>query len=244
MPGVILSACLPDNRRIGFEGADMGNVITLLNESHGEAQSLLPWYLTGQIDASDRAMVEAHLIGCAECRSDLESERRLMSDWADVRLETEHSWLRLRERMEREPARTRQVGAGRGRLEGWRDNLASAWRSTTPRLGWALAAGLALALVIVGVSSQPPSRAAPYHTLGAGAASPAANVIVIFRPETSERTFRDLLNANHARIVDGPTAADAYLLRAPADEREAILARLRQRADIELAQPVDASDTR
>jgi hypothetical protein len=160
-------------------------------------------------------------------------------------MEAQHSWLRLRERLSREQARGtsagRLVGAG---LSAIRRAAQGAWRSAPPGLGWALAAVQALALVLVGISTQPLSQAATYRALGAAAAPTAGNVIVIFRPETSEQTFREALNASHARLVDGPTAADAYLLRVPAAERAEILTRLRQRPDIELAQPLDASAAR
>ena len=62
-------------------------------------------------------------------------------------------------------------------------------------------------------------------------------------PQTSEQTFRETLNASHARLVDGPTAADAYVLRVSPGERDAALATLRRRPDITLAQPIDAGDT-
>jgi hypothetical protein len=59
-----------------------------------------------------------------------------------------------------------------------------------------------------------------------------------------EETFRDMLEASHARLVDGPTVANAWLLRVPPAERTEVLARLRRRPDIELAQPLDESAAR
>jgi hypothetical protein len=41
--------------------------------------------------------------------------------------------------------------------------------------------------------------------------------------------------------VDGPTQADAYVLRVPADARDAALSTLRGRREIVLAQPVDSA---
>ena len=66
-------------------------------------------------------------------------------------------------------------------------------------------------------------------------------MIVTFRPDTSEQDLRNTLNESHARLVDGPTAADAYVLHVPAAERAAALVKLRQRANIVLAEPIDAA---
>ena len=76
----------------------MAKVVSIIDEKHTEAQYLLPWYLTGRLDAAARARVDSHLAVCAECRADLVEERRLMVEWAVLPIEAEHSWLRLRER--------------------------------------------------------------------------------------------------------------------------------------------------
>ena len=45
---------------------------------HDEAEELIPWYATGQLDATDRARVERHLYACASCREQLKVERQLI----------------------------------------------------------------------------------------------------------------------------------------------------------------------
>ena len=65
-----------------------------------------------------------------------------------------------------------------------------------------------------------------YRTLGAAGAPPAANALVVFRPDATEAEMRRALRAADARVVGGPTVTDAYLLRIPALDAEA-LARLR-----------------
>jgi acyl-CoA synthetase (AMP-forming)/AMP-acid ligase II len=93
---------------------------------------------------------------------------------------------------------------------------------------------------VVGQAIWPAAPPARYHTLAGVAALAAGNVVVIFRPDTRERELRATLEASHARVVDGPTAADAYVLRVPASQRLAALATLRARPDITLAEPIDA----
>ena len=53
-------------------------------DSHREAEELLPWYATGQLDADDRALVEAHLSSCAHCQRQLQAERRMIDEFVSA----------------------------------------------------------------------------------------------------------------------------------------------------------------
>ena len=53
---------------------------TIPEQPHDEAEELLPWYVTGQLDATERERVEAHLADCASCRDEFVLERRRMQD--------------------------------------------------------------------------------------------------------------------------------------------------------------------
>ena len=55
----------------------MGRIIRLAHDRHAEARMLLPWYLTGQLDAAERAALEAHLRECPDCQAELRQEERL-----------------------------------------------------------------------------------------------------------------------------------------------------------------------
>src|SRR5688572_24514441 len=48
-------------------------------DTHAEAWALLPWLANGRIAAEDREWVEAHVQGCAECRTELASQRLVAS---------------------------------------------------------------------------------------------------------------------------------------------------------------------
>jgi anti-sigma factor RsiW len=56
----------------------MPNPIPSGAEPHDQAEELLPWYVTGQLDADDRALVEQHLSSCPHCRRQLAVERRMV----------------------------------------------------------------------------------------------------------------------------------------------------------------------
>jgi hypothetical protein len=81
---------------------------------------------------------------------------------------------------------------------------------------------------------------ATYQALGKPqAAATVGNVIVIFRPDAREQDLRRILTLTGARLVDGPTPADAYVLRVSPDRRPAVITRLRAQREIVLAQPID-----
>lgn len=214
----------------------MARIIKLHDENHWELQRLLPWYVTGRLDAAEHARVEAHLQACEECQDEMRFERSLSQSVKDLPLDAEVGWRRLERRLKAEPQ-------SRGLLD--RSGLTgSTIRAGAQWGGWAVAA---CAVVAVGVTvaarapqqPQPLAAAGQYHALGAQKSPTPGNMVVIFRPETPERAIRAELTAVNARIVDGPTAADAYVLTVPNAERPGALAKLRGEPNIVLAEPVD-----
>ena len=204
----------------------MGSLIRLHLDRHDETLKLLPWYATGQLGAADHAQVGAHLTGCAECRAELASERRLHAAVAGLPVDVEMGWAAFR-RIHAAGPRYRRAHA--------------ALRHMTSRpavLGWFVAAQAVLLLVAVPTLS-PTGRPASYRTLGAAAPAVTGNIIVMFRPETSERALRQALTLSGARLVDGPTAADAYVLRVPGAARASALASLHAESIVTLAEPID-----
>jgi len=196
---------------------------------HDEAEELLPWYATGQLDERERASVERHLLACPECRQQLTLERRMIGRFQAMTPEIESGWERLRNRLEaprpiRSPARPQL--------------LAELWTFLTrPAVAAVAFAQVAFVLVAGGVLlslSRP-----DYHTLSSAPVPASANVIVIFRADATEVHVREALNAADASLVGGPTAADAYLLHVPAAQRDASLAGLQANANVQLAQPID-----
>ena len=221
-----------------------GDIIPLHGDPHHEALTLLPWYVTGKLDAQDLARVEAHLRTCLACQAELTAEQSLQAELADIATDpvtaadTDRDWAALSRRMAVRPRRPR--------VASWLATAANQWNGSAPWLRWAVAAQFGL-LVLFGAFALPrliPAQApANYHTLGAAPAVATANVIVMFRPDTTEQTLRQTLKTYDARLVDGPTAANAYMLRVPADQRTAVIAKLRGQSSITLAQPVDAGWT-
>lgn len=196
--------------------------------THDEASELLPWFVTGRLDPDEQAMVAAHVAGCAECQAEVTFQKQLEAEVARLPLDVERGWSRMRSRIEANddvpPAAARRGARG-------------AW------IGWGVAATFA---VVAGVSWLPQAQGPQYHVLGEAPSSvpgpeQGGNVVVVFHPDTTERQMRETLTAGGARLVDGPTAAGGYVLAVPAAKRAAVLAALRARANVVLAEPIDGT---
>jgi hypothetical protein len=80
-------------------------------------------------------------------------------------------------------------------------------------------------------------------TFGGRAAAPG-KVVVNFDPATPERELRRILQASGAHIVDGPTAAGAYVLDVAAGEAGPTLSSLRAEPAVVLAEPLEEGGIR
>lgn len=209
---------------------------------HDPAEELLPWYATGQLDPQERALVERHLSSCGHCRRQLAFERRMVDEFAGLSPEIDAGWSRLKQRLEAaEPVRAHVAAVPPAR---WSDKLVIGVAALWQRVNRPTFAALALAqlafVVVAGAVLLSLSRPS-YRALGSAAAPQSANVIAIFRADTTEAQLRQLLQANGASLVGGPTATDAYLLNVPAASRAAALQRLREDRHVVMAQPIDAA---
>lgn len=209
----------------------MGHIIQLHDDPHGAAQSLLPWYVNGTLDPAEAELVEAHLAACADCRADLAAERALGGQVAAMSMDVEHGWAVMRERMEAAPQR-RALSPVR-------------FLRRPVAIGWVVAGQLAAAALIVALvlPGHPAQTGAPYHALGSAPVAEPGNLVIQFTPDTSERAMRAAFMRADSRVVDGPTASGAYVLRVDAGKRAAALKQLRATPGIVLAEPIDRGDT-
>lgn len=206
-------------------------------DPHHDAEELLPWYATGQLDGADLALVEQHLSSCAHCRRQLAFERRMIDEFASLDLEVDSGWARLKRRIE--------LQGGRRHQDPWawiRGQAAGLWRGLR-RPAIATFAVAQLAFVVLAGALLLSLGRPDYRALGSAPPSRAANVIAMFRPDTSELQLRKLLQTNGASLVDGPTDADAYLLRVPDASRARVLDRMRANPHVLMAQPIDGANS-
>lgn len=227
-----------------------GRVFRLDIPEHQAVQELLPWYASAQLSADETRRVHQHLQGCAQCRYELEWEHGMRIDAAmsadqlPQGVDMERALAKLlpalgpQERVDAPPAATAapiDAAASNApqRVSWWRSAAAnqSSW------LRWAVAAQW-VAIIGLGALLLRPDETPAYHVLGAGPAA-GGNMVVMFQPNTSERELRHILQAQNARIVDGPTVTDAWLLNVPAERHAQVLQALRATPAVKLAEPLD-----
>jgi anti-sigma factor RsiW len=202
--------------------------VVRLDGAHDQAEALLPWYATGQLDPADRALVDDHLSSCGACQRQLKLERHLVEEFAALTPEVDSGWARMRAKIQ-PPARRRASMASA---------LADFWNLLS-RPAVATLAMAQLAILVLGGAMLLSLNRPAYRALGGTDEPTAANVIVIFRADATEGDVRDALRASGASLVGGPTSADAYLLHVPANQRVSALARLRADEDVQMAEPID-----
>ena len=221
-----------------------GRVLTFEGGEHREVERLLPWYANATLEPDERARVHQHLSECGSCRAELAGLRAMIDAAADAPVETgdadiDRGWERLHRRLHA----ARNTAATPRSLH----RLQRGWRSAAPWVRVALAAQCAVVAVLVVFlvrTERAPRDDAPYRTLSA-AAEPRASadtLLVVFDPRLTDAQLRELLGANHARIVDGPNATGAFLVAAPPGQAELVRNALRASPGVAMAERLAPPD--
>ena len=204
----------------------MGDVITFDDGQHGAVQRLIPWYVTGQLDPDEKLVLERHIGRCAVCAGMLDTERQLRSAIAGMSLGADQGWDKLKQRLNVDPVPSR--------VQAWATFV------TRPRTMRRFIAAQAACLLLLGGLTWQFASQPRYQALGNAPAAHVGNALVMFRADATEQELRRSLKLVNARLVDGPTTANAYLIKVPAPKRDAELARLRADRAVTMAEPVDA----
>lgn len=218
-----------------------GQIVHLEPDPHVAVQRLLPWYLTGRLETAEHDAVETHLAQCPECRAELETERQwqLLQPGHGAQVDVEDGWARMRARLGDHVA-PRPVASPvtpTPRRRGW---LPPLWQRL-PARAWAAPALLSAALVVAVVSTlRPAPMAGDYHALAAPAET-GATAVIRFRPDTTEAQIRHGLKDSGARLVDGPTVSDAYVVRLPREHYAAALDKLRKEPGVALVEALESA---
>jgi len=208
----------------------MAEIIRLRGSPHEQVQQLLPWYVNGTLETDEVAAVEAHLAECAECRADLAAEQALSREVAALPIDVEHAWSALSERIDAEGPPRRLAAP----VPFLRRKVAIGWA-----LGGPLAAAAAVAFAVAVGPGAPSPAGETYRALGSAPTVAPGNALVMFRPDARDSDLRAALTKAGARVVDGPTATGAYVVRIAPDSRGRAIDGLRATPQVVLAEPID-----
>lgn len=202
----------------------MSVVIPMDHDEHAAVQALLPWYARGQLDDAETAQVQQHLLQCAACRQELAAEQPMQTLLSVAGT----------------PAPVGDVEASLARMHALM-TPAAAPRATPRWMPWALGLQGAAVAVLLGVLVITRPAEPVYQGLSAAGTAPvAADALVMFKPGTSEQAVRELLQAEQAGVVAGPTETGAWLLRVDARG----LAALRTAPIVAVAEPLQPGPSR
>jgi len=215
-----------------------GQVLGFVRSGHRMVFDLLPWFVNGTLEQTERVLVEQHLPECAACRRELDWLQQLSSAYvqSELAVDSVGAFARFARQLESSEPRAETNVPPRGWLQGlltansaWLRFAVAMQFGVIVALGWALAA-----------------RESPaYRTLGATQKSirAAGSLIVVFEPATRESEVRRILREAGARVVDGPTAANGYVLDVDGVPGAA-LAQLRGEPAVVLAERLQAERVR
>ena len=213
-----------------------GRVLPFDPAAHKVADVLLPWFVNGTLDKDELAFVQQHLGECVRCQREVQWLRELRAACIDGEAAPGASTVFRNLRRQLDEPRT-----GRGN-EG---SLRKLWRRVPPWSRWAMAAELAVIVALGAVLLPATDGLAPYRTLGArSAAAPTGSLVVVFDPATPESELRRMLRKAGARVADGPTQTNAYVLKVAAERRAEAVQALRAEPAVVLAEQLDRGETR
>lgn len=207
---------------------------------HRHTWDQIPWLVNGTLPTAEREALEAHLSGCADCRAELEFQRRLATSLETGSLcevDTQESWKQLRARIEA-VGRSERTRHGQRRSRG---ALAGEW------IPWLVAAMVvqAIGLGALGtvIWSKPAAGSGTYRTLSAPEPLAGnATIRVVFSPDMSIGNVQALLTAAGLQVHSGPSSAGVWSLEPARDSNrsatQSALRELRDSPDVRFAEVI------
>lgn len=219
----------------------MDDELIIPEGEHAAIALLLPWYATGRLEAEDAARTTAHLALCSACRAMLEEERALVAAArTDLEPVPAPDWAAVERRLDAAGVTMKPTGNMARHLRRGERGPARPVPSRQP-LRWVIAAQFAALALVGGYAVMRPGQATEsYHVLGAAPDRPQGNVLAMFRPDATELAIRRALLDIGARVVDGPTSGDAYVLTVAGGATPARLEALRSHSVVVMAEPISA----
>jgi anti-sigma factor RsiW len=204
-----------------------------------EIEMLLPWYVTGRLDAADLAKMEAYLAAHPEVARQLDLARTERDETVAANealgLPSAGATARLMASLPAARPGWAAMRALRGGLQQVGDLLAA---PTANAVRWAaLAAAVLIAVQGIAIVSLLNERAGTYQTASGGQSGDGIALLVTFADDAKATAISQLLTDLDGSIVDGPKAGGVYKIRLRTEDRspagrEALTRRLAERRDI------------
>jgi anti-sigma factor RsiW len=213
-----------------------GRIVELLRPPHRAAEALMPWRLNGTLTPTEKRRLDAHLHECEPCRVEFERQRNLGTLYREAAAagpdaDSQNAFARLAARLDAEapPPARRAVPTFALRL--------------VTALQFCAIAALIWTLWLVRPDIVGSDEAtATYRGLAATASTTRADAVVFFADDAAEVEIRRVLRQTAARIVDGPTAAGAYLLQFKRGASDSTVAELRRERIVVRVESLSAGD--
>lgn len=205
-----------------------------------EIEMLMPWYITGKLDAADRARVEAYLAAHPEAARQLDLVRAERAETVAANEASPWPSAAASERLMAALPALRQSSSGLQVLKSNLRQLADAFVAPAPgAVRWAaLAAAVLIAVQTVAIITLVVSQRPGVYEAASGAESgDGIAVLVTFSDSAKAEAISQLLAELDATIVDGPKAGGVYKVRLRTEDRslparEALVRKLAERRDI------------
>jgi anti-sigma factor RsiW len=214
-----------------------GRVLRFDSAAHKVADVLLPWFVNGTLEGEELAFVQRHLGECLRCQHEVEWLRELHAACVagEAMSGASAAFRNLRRQLE-EPREGRDSIA----------RLRRSWDRARLWSRWAIAAELAVIIVLGTLLLSGTEGPALYRTLSArNATAPATgSLVVVFDPATTEAEVHRILRGAGARIVDGPTRANAYVLEVPSGQTDRAAQAIRLERAALLVEPLGPQGAR
>jgi anti-sigma factor RsiW len=213
---------------------------SLAEAEREEIEMLLPWYVTGKLDPSDRAKVEAYLAAHPEFAGQLDLVR---AERDETTVANEALGWPSAAATERLMAALPAGRPGSRALRALRGGLqrAGGLLRVSPTGGavrWAaVAAAVLIAVQAVTIAALVSQRPATYQAATGVGTGDGIALLVTFADDASATAISQLLTELDATIVDGPRAGGIYKVLLRTEDRsqavrEALVRKLAERRDV------------
>jgi hypothetical protein len=196
---------------------------------HDQVSQLLPWYINESLNADEKTLVEAHLKHCQWCQQALANER-LMIKGIEPNIQVpnvDDAFVKMMNRIESTSSTTTK------NTSSLFQQIRKKWFSPVSiPMAWLVLPQFAVLLIIVLSLTDLLKNEANYQALSNGSAI-NSNVVIIFKSKATLAEVTGTLQRYDARIVDGPTVTNAYLLQVPNEQLEQVINGLRIDKNVE-----------